>query len=254
MLDGHEVGAVRRLGLAIAAWLAATAPVQAIDYGGWNARASLDSWYDDNLTRGLAVSADTLANGDVGLHLGASVGNVWLLTPDLDAWLIVDLHGSYGLNYPTLSDAWGSLVSNTVWHLNGGREAALMLGTSAFWGSGNYHAASLDFRQPLWAGASVHVEGGASTYRTDVDGASFWMPSAGGGLDQAFPTGTLVGLRYAYQPRFYEAAVAPRHQGLLRASQRFGSWELHASILETVDTSSNGFQEGYFGCGVAYDL
>jgi hypothetical protein len=242
---------------AMLAWTAGGAPALAIDYGGWNARASIDSWYDDNLTRGLAVSADTLANGsqDLGLHLGASVGNVWLLTPDLDTWLIVDVHGSYGLFYPSLSGTWGSLVSNTVWHLGGGRETSLMLGTSAFWGNGNYHAASLDFKQPLAAGASAHLEGGASTYQTNVAGASFWMPSAGGGLDWALPTGTLLGLRYAFQPRFYEADSAPRHQALVRASQRLGAWELHASVLETLDTTAGaGFQEGYFGCGVAYDL
>ena len=250
---------MRLLGLALAAWLAVPLPAMAMTYGGWNAHLSLDSWYDDNLSRGLVVTPADLPNGnqDLGLHLGASLGNVWLVTPDVDAWVIVDAHGSRGVFYPDLSDAWGSLIANTIWHMEGGREASLMLGSSAFWGNGLYHALAAGFGQPVWYGGVARLEGGASLYATDVSGAGFWMPSLGGGLDQDLPTGTRLSLRYAFQPRFYDdSSPDPRHQVLVRVGQRFLThWEAHASYLETLDTSSSGgYAEGYFGLGIAYDL
>jgi hypothetical protein len=133
----------------------------------------------------------------------------------------------------------------------------MLLGTTYFWNSGGYHAAELGFLQPLWAGASARIEAGAGFYMTSVADTSFAMPSVGVGLDQAFLTGTTVGVRYAYQTLFYSSTrVDPRHQFFLVASQRLAAnWEVHARYLRTIDLSSTaGYQEGYFDMGVSYDF
>lgn len=207
----------------------------------------------------MVVDPTTLPNGnqDVGLHLGVTVGNVWLVTPELDTWLIVDLHGSRGWFYPDLSDTWGSLFSNTVWHLGNGRDAYVLAGSSVFWGNGNYTAGELGLAQPLWSGATARAELGAGLYMAGGTTTGFWMPSGGAGIDQALPTGTTLGLRYAFGEQFLETgSVAPRHQLYGRLSQRVsGNWEFHVSYLETLDVSTGaGFAEGYLGAGVAYDL
>jgi hypothetical protein len=245
--------------LALAALVASPAPAEAVAYGGWNARVTLDSWYDDNLTRGLAVSTGTLPNGnqDLGLNVGVGVGNVFVLTPEVDTWVLVNAHGRTGLYYPSLSGGWGSLFSNTVVHLDGGREAYGLVGATHFLGSGTYYAGELGLVQPMWAGASGRLEAGTGLYRSYTTGYSFAMPSLGLGLDQAFQTGTTVGVRYAFQTQFYdEGRIDPRHQIYLLASQRvWGNMEVHAHVLETFDTSgTNGYQEGYFDLGVGYDF
>lgn len=248
-----------RLALALALVGLVAEPASAIAYGGWNGRLSLDSWYDDNLTRGLTVSPAALpyGNQELGLNLGASLGNVFVLTPEIDSWLIASVHGRVGVLYPSLSGAWGSLFSNTIWHLEGGREAYLLLGATHFFNSGTYNAAGAGLVQPLWAGGSARAEAGVGGYRADVASSSFTMPSIGGGLDQAFMTGTVLGARYAYQTLFYTTAqVAPRHQLYLFATQRLGpNWELHARYLRTLDLSATApYQEGYWDAGVGYDF
>lgn len=247
------------LGLVASALFATQRPADAFAYGGWNARVSFNSWHDDNLSRGLVVSPSALpyGNQDLGLNMGLSLGNVFVLAPDLDTWLIGNLYGRTGFLYPTLSSAWGSIFSNTVRHLDGGRELYLLLGTTAFWGNGHYFAGETGFVQPLWAGANARVEAGAGTYMVETAGASFGMPSLGLGFDQAFSTGTQLGARYAYQTLFYDAGrVDPRHQLYLLASQRIGGgWELHARYLRTFATSPTaGYQEGYFDLGMDYDF
>lgn len=245
------------LALAVAL-LSAAEPAQAIAYGGWNARLSLDSWYDDNLTRGITVSPAALpyGNQELGLNLGASLGNVFVLTPEIDSWLIASVNGRAGVLYPSLSGVWGSLFSNTVMHLDGGREAYMLLGTTHFWNSGTYNAAGAGLVQSLWTGASARVEAGVGGYFANQASSSFTMPSIGGGLDQVFMTGTSLGARYAYQTLFYSASTTPRHQFYLFASQRLGAnWEVHGRYLRTIDLSStNGYQEGYFDMGVGYDF
>jgi hypothetical protein len=234
------------------------APAYAVDYGGWNARATLDGWHDDNMARGVAVTTTSLPNGnqDFGAHLGLSFGNVWLLTPVLDTWLIVDGHGSAGLLYPALSDVWGALYSHTVWHLDGGRDAFVLGGATGFWGNGNYLSAQAGMVQPLWIGASARGEAGVGLYTTNVAGSSFSMPSIGGGIDQLLVTGTQLSAHYAFQFQAYDDGhTVPRHQVYLRAGQPVGNgWEVHATYLETIDLSVSSYLEGYLGLGIAYEL
>jgi hypothetical protein len=244
--------------VAVAA-LGVAAPAEAVSYGGWNARASMDTWYDDNLARGLVLPADVLPNGnqDLGMNVGLTVGNAFVLTPDVDTWVIASAHGRAGVLYPSLSGAWGSLFSNTVWHLDGGRETYALLGSTHFFGAGTYHAGELGFVQPLWTGASARVQAGAGRYFTSTTGSGFTMPTLGGGLDHAFTTGTLVGVRYAYQTLMYEdSRVDPRHQVYGYVSQRLGAnWEVHARYLRTVDLSTTaGYTEGYMDAGIGYDF
>jgi hypothetical protein len=244
---------------ALALLLALPAPAFAVAYGGWNARMTLDSWYDDNLTRGLAVTTTTLpyGNQELGLNLGLGVGNVFVITPEIDSWVIVNAHGRTGAFYPSLSGAWGSLFSNTVVHLDGGREAYGLLGVTHFLGSGTYYAGEAGLVQPLWGGASGRLEAGVGNYQSFTAGYSFGMPSVGAGFDQAFQTGTTLGVRYAFQTQFYDAGrVDPRHQLYLLASQRlWGNWEVHGHYLGTLDTSSTtGYREGYVDLGVGYDF
>jgi hypothetical protein len=249
---------MRRVALALAGVLLAAAPAQALEYGGWSAGASVDTYYDDNLARGSSVSAAALpyGNQDLGLNLGLNVGNVFVLRPDLDTWVIVSLHGRAGALYPSLSTAWGSVFSNTVWHLDGGREAYALLGSTGFWGSGAYHAAETGLVQPLWAGARARVQLGGGAYATQTVDAGFAMPSVGAGLDQVFMTGTQLGVRYAYQTLFYSTRTAPRHQVYLLGSQRLGGgWEAHAQYLWTLDLSDGaGYTEGYLGAGIGYEF
>lgn len=256
---------VRRLGrclagvLAVAGVMAAFAsPALAIAYGGWTAGASLDTYYNDNLTRGLVVPSTALpyGNQDLGLNLGLSIGNVFVLTPEIDTWVIASAHGRAGVLYPSLSGAWGSLYSNTIWHLEGGRETYVLFGTTRFLSSGWYHALEGGFVQPLWAGASGRVQVGGGSYLADVVDASFTMPSIGVGFDQAWVTGTQVGVRYAYQSLFYSSRTDPRHQIYLLASQKLGgNWEAHAQYLRTINVSADaGYAEGYFGAGIGYEF
>ena len=185
-----------------------------------------------------------------------SLGNVWLLTPDLDTWVIGEVHGSGGWNYPQLDDAWGALYSNTVWHVGGGHDAYLLLDASLFWGYGAYDAAEAGYVWPLWNGASVRTEGGVGDYQTPMSGQSFWMPSVGAGFDQVFPEGTTFSLRYAFQAQYYsEPRYAPRHQAYARLGQRLGgNWEAHLTYLETIDMSSEPYNEGYASVGLDYEL
>jgi hypothetical protein len=236
----------------------AAAPASAIAYGGWTAGASVDTYYDDNLTRGLVVPSTALpyGNQDLGLNLGLSVGNVFLLTPEVDTWLIASVHGRAGVLYPSLSGAWGSLYSNTVWHLDAGREIYALLGSTGFWSAGWYHAAEAGFVQPLWGGASARVQLGGGTYLVDTADAGFTMPSVGVGFDQAWLTGTQVGLRYAYQTLFYVSRTDPRHQLYALASQRLGGgFEVHAQYLRTLNVSDTaGYTESYVGAGMGYEF
>lgn len=235
----------------------ACAPAEAIAYGGWTAHLTADGWHDDNLARGLPLTSVSLPNGnqDFGVHLGLTVGNVFVLTPDVDTWLLADAHGLVGAVYPSLDDTWGALTSNTVWRVTPDLHAYGLASASLFWGDGAYYAAELGLVRGLWSGANARVELGAGTYVTTVSGAGFTMPSAGLGLDQAFPTGTVVGLRYAFQALFYSTSPTPRNQVLVRVGQPLGhGFEVHASYLETIDTSANGYWDGYLGAGVSYDL
>jgi hypothetical protein len=250
---------IAAIALALLAIAMPAAPADAIAYGGWNARATLDSWYDDNLARGTVVSTTALpyGNSDFGLHVGLGLGNVFVLTPDIDTWVIVNAHGRVGAFYPSLSGAWGSVFSNTVWHLDGGRELYGLLGVTHFLTLGTYWAGELGFAQPLWWGGTARLEAGAGSYRSFTSGYSFAMPSVGGGFDQVFTTGTTVGFRYAYQTQFYDASrIDPRHQLYLLASQRLNAnWELHAHYLKTFDVSATtGYTEGYVDFGVGYDF
>ncbi|HEY9724247.1 MAG TPA: hypothetical protein V6D47_19760 [Oscillatoriaceae cyanobacterium] len=252
---------MRRLAGAIAALLAAfmatPSPARAVDYGGWSARVTLDGWHDDNVTRGPVLATDVLpyGNQDLGLHLGTTFGNVWLLRPDLDAWLICDLHGTAGLYYPSLDDVWGGLYGNGIWHLPGGRDATVLVGSSAFWNNGYFHVGELSFGQPLWPGATARAELGGGYYATNVADGSFWTPSVGASFAQSFATGTQLLARYAFQPRFYVTPrYAPRHELTLRVAQSLGAgFELHVDYIDTLDLSQSvGYNEGYLGSGLAY--
>lgn len=248
---------VRILAGALAVAALSAAPARAVDYGGFSARVTLDGWHDDNVTRGPVLATDVLpyGNQDLGLHLGTTIGNVWLLRPDLDAWLIVDLHGTAGFYYPALDDVWGGVYANGIWHLPGGRDATVLVGSSDFWNNGYFHVAELSFGQPLFFGVTARAEAGGGYYQTSVTDGSFWTPSVGFSLSQDFASGTQALARYAFQPRFYlTPRYAPRHQLTLRIAQPLGAgFELHVDYIDTLDLSASvGYNEGYLGSGLAY--
>jgi hypothetical protein len=251
----RRVGAV--LGALAAVWGQAP-PAEALTYGGWNARLTFDTWRDDNLARGLAVSTDVLpyGNEDLGGRVGLTIGNVLVLTPDIDMWVLTGVSGTRGMNYPDLGALWGSLFVNTVWHLEGGREAFALVGTTKYFGTGTYYAGELGVAQPLWPGATARVEIGSGRFAGEVAGTDFALPSVGGGVEQWFPTGTSVGVRYALQAQTTDTGSAPRHQIYALASQRLGwGFEVHAHYLETIDQSETaGYRGGYADLGVAYEF
>ncbi|MNT86711.1 hypothetical protein D3C72_2270320 [compost metagenome] len=110
--------------------------------------------------------------------------------------------------------------------------------------------------QSLWPGASARVQLGGGTYATETADASFTMPSIGVGFDQAWPTGTHTGARYAYQSLFYATRTDPRHQLYLFASQRIAAdWDVRAQYLRTLNVSETaGYSEGYLGAGIGYEF
>lgn len=254
---------VARLTIAgLCAWLGVAmqaAPARAIAYGGYSLRASLDTWHDDNLARGIALTSADLPNGnqDFGLQLGLSMGNVVVFSPAIDTWLIVGLHGTRGWFYPSLGNAWASLMLDTEWHLNSGQEAYWLLGPSFFWGNGTFYTSEIGFVQPVWPGADVRGGVGGAYYAVDTAGASYGLPSIGIGLDQVLPSKTLLGLRYALQAQIFSASqVDPRHQVFASVTQPLGAgFEVHAYYLETIDLSdTTPYWEGYVDLGVGYDF
>jgi hypothetical protein len=238
-------------GLAVLGW---AGPAEAIAYGGWTAGASLDTYYSDVLTRGLTIGTTALptASQDVGLNMGLTLGNVFVLTPDVDTWVLASAQGRVGAWVTPATTAWGSLYSNTVWRLDGGREAYALLGATRFWDVGWYQALEGGLVQPLWEGARGRLQLGGGRYATDGGSGDFWMPSAGVGLDQTWASGTTVGVRWAYQALTFATGTEPRQQAYAIASQRLGEgWEAHVQALRTFSAAS---ADGYVGTGLGYEF
>lgn len=244
--------------LAAGAPLGLAAPAAALSYGGWSARAGLDSWHDDNLARGSAISAAALPRGnqDLGARLSLSVGNVFVWAPEVETWLLANASGSVGLFYPELGAFWGSLYGQTVWRLAPGRELFWLAGGTLYGAAGTYLATELGLVQALWPGASARLEAGGALFAAEDPETGFALPSAGVGIDQLLPTGTQLGARYALQRQAFAAYALPRHQASLLLSQRLApSWELHAQYLATiVPDAAAGYVEGYANLGVSFEL
>ncbi|MEB3223412.1 MAG: hypothetical protein VKS61_15160 [Candidatus Sericytochromatia bacterium] len=238
---------------ALAAW-AWPLPAHALAYGGWTAGASLDTYHSDVTTRGLTIGTTALpsTSQDLGLNLGLTFGNVFVLTPDVDTWVLASAQGRAGAWAQPSTTAWGSLYSNTVWRLDGGREAYALLGTTRFWDVGWYQAAEGGLIQPLWDGARGRLQLGAGRHATDAGSGDFWMPSAGLGLDLTWPSGTGLGLRWAYQHLVYATGAEPRQQAYAIASQRLGEgWEAHLQVLRSFGDAR---ADGYVGTGLGYEF
>ncbi|MEB3327778.1 MAG: hypothetical protein VKQ33_00950 [Candidatus Sericytochromatia bacterium] len=234
--------------------LGGAGPAEAIAYGGWTAGASLDTYYSDVATSGLTIGTTALptASQDVGLNAGLTVGNVFVLTPDVDTWVLASAQGRVGAWATPAAIAWSSLFSNTVWRLDGGQEAYALLGATRFLDVGWYRAVEGGLIQPLWEGARGRVQLGGGRYTTDAGSGDFWMPTLGLGLDQAWPTGTSVGVRWAYQALTYATGREPRQQASAVASQRLGGgWEAHLQVLRTFSATS---ADGYAGTGLGYEF
>lgn len=249
---------LRAAALALPALGFLAAPASALSYGGWSARLGLDSWYDDNLARGAAVAPGALARGnqDLGGRLSLSVGNVLVWTPEVETWVLANASGSMGYLYPELAFAWGSLYQQTLWHLGEGRDLFWLAGATTYGGPGTYLATELGYVQALWEGAAARFEAGGGYFGAAADTDSFALPSVGVGLDQGFPTGTLLGARYALQAQGYADHTQPRQQASLMALQRLGEqWELHAQLLITgVSGQGSPYTESYFNVGVGFGL
>ncbi|MEB3198545.1 MAG: hypothetical protein VKP62_15210 [Candidatus Sericytochromatia bacterium] len=243
------------LSLTLIAWQATGEPAGAIAYGGWTGGVSLDTYYNDSRSGTLMPMAALPATSeDVGLNAGLNLGQVFVLTPEIDTWVIASVHGRAGALLPAASALWGSLYANTIWHLDAQRETYVLLGSTQFFSTGSYQAFEGGYVQSCWPGARARLQVGAGQFVSLASPSNgFTMPSLGGGIDQSLGPSTVLSARYAYQSLLYAQRVEPRQQGYVMLSHRLESgWEAHLQLMRSwlPDTGS----EGYLATGLGYDF
>lgn len=245
--------------IALAASCLLAAPAEAVEYGGWYARLTLDSWHDDNLARQSSFRPDRFPRGnqDFGADAGLSLGSVFVLDPRFDLWITGSARASRAVLYPEWSGAAASLYGDLAYHWNADTEAYLAAGASRAWAGSPFYSAELGLERRLWPGGRAHAAAGYAEYLSDRPALSYHLPNASVGFRQSFPTGTRLGLSYGYQQRMYQAnRTDPQHQLFGIATQRlFGRFELRARYAYTLATSASaGFRNGFLSVGLAYDL
>lgn len=244
----------RLLAALVLAW---PLPAQAVEYGGWYARATLDTWHDDNLARYRVATPESFPRGnqDLGADLGLAVGNVFLLAPSLDLRLTVSGRGSRAALYPEWSGASAGLFADLGYRWDEQTDAYVAAGSSFTWGASPYHLAEAGLERRLWPGGSAHAAAGLGLNASERASLRYVAPGLSLGVQQRFETGTSLALSYGYMQRQYEAArLDPQHQIFVLAAQRLNrQWELRARYGYTLATSqTTGFRNGFLTLGLAY--
>lgn len=235
-----------------------SAPAQALEYGGWYGRATLDGWHDDNLARGRALDPAWLPSGnqDLGGDLGLALGSVWLLAPALDLWVTANGHASRAWRYPDASGASLGLFTELSWHRDADTQAYISAGASHRWGAGLFYLADMGLQRRMWPGGWLHAATALGMSQGDRPALRYALPSVSVGVQQGFEPGTRVSLSYGYQQRHFErAATEAQHQLFLLAAQRLDAHlELRTRYALTLGSTPNPFRSGLLTFGLAYYL
>lgn len=245
--------------LALAGLLLAAAPAEAVEFGGWYGRATLDAWHDDNLARQAtpALSFYPRGNQDLGGNVGLALGTAFLLTPTLELWLTGSARASRAMVYPEWSGFSTALFADLSQRWTPDLATYLSAGSSMFWGGSPYHMAELGIERRAWPGGWLYGAAGVGAFASDSAERAFWMPGLTAGFQQGFATGTRLALSYGFQERRYAGdRQEPQHQVFLLAGQRMSDRvEFRARYGYTVATSAQAsYRNGFFSFGLAFEL
>ncbi|MFP5503472.1 MAG: hypothetical protein ACLGIN_13365, partial [Candidatus Sericytochromatia bacterium] len=245
--------------LALALLLLFAPPAEAVEFGGWYGRATLDAWHDDNLARQEVprLSFYPRGNQDLGGNVGLALGSAFLLTPSLELWLTGSARLSRAWIYPEWSGLSTALFADLSHRWTPDLSSYLSAGSSMFWGGSPYHMAEVGIEQRAWPGGWVYGAAGLGMLQSDNPAWAFWMPGLTAGFQQGFPTGTRASLSYGYQERRYEGdRREPQHQVFLLLGQRMSDRvELRARYGYTLATAPEAsYRNGFLSFGLAIAL